>query len=366
MSATAYSREITAREVTLASGKVQSWSLGRDFRALRIVLAPVRSQAPAAYLLGEYGVSDLGIYTFVGTGPQHISGALQSGPLGQMINGLSPELALAPNHALFGNDPHGIVQLTLAGAVVDRWPFPNPIPGTYRGPQARGEPDGHTLYGFGLVLDSAGDPFAMATNGLNAVVVDLKRGKRADLSGLGFIRDLQIRPDGQAFAIITSFAPLAPTANPGFCGLASDFCQFTEMDSLIELDTRTMQLTARYALPGPSSAAYSTLLLGGSTVDVLQRQETFSTLLTLNEQSGTFIEHRIPVGWTFSPISDWAGNVYLVSHTYPQVLPASGARNSGFQDRLMLYERATGKTTDVASPLRPPPDQELLALLFRN
>ncbi len=365
-SAADYSREITVRQVTLATGEVRSWSLGRDFAALRLVLAPVQSQVPATYLLGQYGVPDLGIYTFPGTGPQRITGALQSEPLGQMINGLAPELALAPNHALFGNDHHDIVQLSSAGTVVDRWPIPIPIPGTYRGPSDRGQPDGHSIRGVGVVLDSAGDPFAITTNGLNGVLVDLKRGKRADLSGLGFIRDFQIRSDGQAFFIATSFAPLPPTTKPGLCGLASNYCLFTSMDSVIEFHTRTMQLTGRYSVSAPSSAAHSRLLLGRSTVDVIQQQETDSTLLTLDERTGTFIEHRIPVGWTFSPNLDGAGNLYFIYHDYRQVVVASGARNPGFQDRLVLYDRTTGKTSDAASPMRPPPDQEVLGLLFRN
>jgi len=192
-SAADYSREITVRQVTLATGEVRSWSLGRDFAALRLVLAPVQSQVPATYLLGQYGVPDLGIYTFRGSGPQHISGALQSGNLGQVINGLASELALAPNHTLFGNDHHDVVQLTLDGTVVNRWSIPIPVPGTYLGPSARGRPDGHTVDGVSIALDAAGEPFALTTNGVNGVIVDVKGGTRADLTGLGFIRDFKIR-----------------------------------------------------------------------------------------------------------------------------------------------------------------------------
>ena len=365
-SATDYSREITVRQVTLATGEVRSWSLGVDFGAKPLPLAPASSQPPAAYLLGYYGVADLGIYTFPGSGPQHISGALESGNLGQVINGIAPELALAPNHTLFGHDQRDVVQLNLDGTVVDSWPIPVPVAGTYRGPRARSKPDGHSIYNIGVTLDSAGEPFVVTTNGLNGVLVDLKRGKRADLPGFGLIGDFQIRADGQAFFLTASFAPLPPTTTPGFCGPASNYCQFTSMDSVIGLNTRTMQLTGRYSVPAPPSAAYSTFMVGGSTVDLLQQQETHSTLLTLDEKSGVFIERTIPVGWTFSPTADWAGNLYFVYHDYQQAVPASGARNPGFQDRLMFYDRTTGKTSDASRPLRPPPDQEVLGLLFRN
>jgi hypothetical protein len=371
-SATDYSREITVRQVTLATGEVRSWSLGVDFGAKPLPLAPASSQPPAAYLLGYYGRADLGIYTFPGSGPQHISGALQAGNLGQMINGLGSEIALAPNGVLFGNDRNDVVQLTLDGTVVHRWPIPIPVPGTYSGPSAHGEPNGHSIRGVGVVLDSAGDPFAITTNGLNGVLVDLTRGKRADLPGLGFIKEFQIRADGQAFAIVTSFAPLPPTTTPTFCGPASNYCFYSSMDSVIELDTRTMQVTGRYSVPAPPSAAYSRLFLssrlflGRSTVDVIQQQETYSNLLTLSERSGTFVEHQIPIDATFTLNADGAGNLYGLSHPYPGVLPASGARNPGFQDRLMFYDRTTGKTSDASRPLRPPPDQEVLGLLFRN
>jgi hypothetical protein len=370
-SATDSSREITVRQVTLATGEVRSWSLGVDFAAIPMQLAPVWSQPPATYLLGYYGVSDLGIYTFPGSGPQHISGALQSGNLGQVINGLAPELALAPNHALFGNDHRDIVELSLEWAVVDRWPVPIPVPGTYRGPSACGQgPDGHTVEGLSIALDSAGEPFALTTNGVNGVIVDVKQGTRTDLAGLGFIKDFHIRADGQAFFIATSFAPLPQSGpciylcppNPP----ASSYCGFNYVESLIEFDTRTMQLTARYSVPAPPSAAHSGLFLAGSTVEVLQQQETASTLLTLDERSGKFIERPIPVDSTLSPNTDGAGNLYFVSHPYPQVLPASGARDPRFQDQLMVYDHTTGKLSDGSGPLRPPPNQEVMGLLFRN
>jgi hypothetical protein len=367
-SATDYSREITVRQVTLATGEVRSWSLGRDFTALRIVSAPVQSQAPATYLLGYYGVSDLGIYTFPVSGPQHISGALKSGNLGQVINGLAPELALAPNHTLFGNDHRDLVHLNLDGTVVDRWPIPVPVPGTYRGPSACGQgPDGHTVEGLSIALDSAGEPFALTTNGVNGVIVDVKQGTRADLSGLGFIKDFQIRADGQAFFIATSFAPL-PNSGPCIyiCPPASSACYPNYVESLIEFDTRSMRLGARYSLPAPEPAPYSSIVLGKSTVDVLQQQETDSTLLTLDERSGKFIEHRLPVGPTFSPNTDGAGNLYFFDRDYQQVVPASGARNPGNQDQLLVYDHTTGKVSDAAGPLRPPPNQEVLGLLFRN
>ena len=365
-SVTDYSREITAREVTLATGKVRSWSLGVDFGARPLPLAPVSSQPPAAYLLSEYGRPDLGIYTFPGAGPQHISGALQSGNLGQVINGLASELALAPNHTLFGNDHHDVVQLTLDGTVVNRWSIPIPVPGTYLGPSARGRPDGHTVDGVSIALDAAGEPFALTTNGVNGVIVDVKGGTRADLTGLGFIRDFKIRGDGQAFFIAKSFMPLAPNSGPYICPATSSYCFFNYVESLIEFDTRTMRLTGRYSLPAPEPAPYSSIVLGKSTVDVIQQQETDSTLLTLDERSGTFIQHRIPVDSTFSANVDGAGNLYFVYHDYRQVVLASGARNPGFQDGLMVYNRTTGKVFDASSPLRPPPDQELMGLLFRN
>jgi hypothetical protein len=313
-------------------------------------------------------VSDLGIYTFPVSGPQHISGALKSGNLGQVINGLAPELALAPNHTLFGNDHRDLVHLNLDGTVVDRWPIPVPVPGTYRGPSACGQgPDGHTVEGLSIALDSAGEPFALTTNGVNGVIVDVKQGTRADLSGLGFIKDFQIRADGQAFFIATSFAPL-PNSGPCIyiCPPASSACYPNYVESLIEFDTRSMRLGARYSLPAPEPAPYSSIVLGKSTVDVLQQQETDSTLLTLDERSGKFIEHRLPVGPTFSPNTDGAGNLYFFDRDYQQVVPASGARNPGNQDQLLVYDHTTGKVSDAAGPLRPPPNQEVLGLLFRN
>jgi hypothetical protein len=32
----------------------------------------------------------------------------------------------------------------------------------------------------------------------------------------------------------------------------------------------------------------------------------------------------------------------------------------------MVYDHATGKVSDATGPLRPPPNQEVLGLLFRN
>jgi hypothetical protein len=364
-SATDYSREITAREVTLATGAVRSWSLGVDFGASQITLAPKPSEPPAAYLLGLWGVSDLGIFTFQTTGPRRISSALQKGgSLGQVIHGLAPELALAPNNALFANDDQDVLELNLDGTVVHRWPIPVPLTGTYRGPSARGRPDGHTLFGWAVVLDSAGAPFVWATNGLNGVLVDLKRGRRTEFPGLGYAGGFGFRADGKAFAIAASFEPIAPGTNPGFCGPASNYCDFKSTESVIEFDTRTMQLVARYPMPTPQGA----LFIGSSTVEVIQPQETYTTLLTLDERQGTFTGHRIPLGaWGLFASADWAGNIYLVSHPVQEdVSTASGPRLPAFQDRVMVYDQASGTTSDAMNSLQPSAGQEVLGFLFRS
>jgi hypothetical protein len=364
-SATDYSRDITAREVNLATGAVRSWSLGRDFAAVPVSMAPVQSQSPAAYLIGMWGVPDLGIYTFPGTGPVRISGPLQKqGPLGQVINGLEPDFVLAPNRTVFDLAQHDVVQLNLDGAVVDRWPIPTPIPGAYSGPSARGKPDGHSLFGFSLALDSAGAPFVWATNGLNAVLVDLKRGKRTDFAGLGFARGIAIRADGKAFTLSTSFEPVAQGTTTPFCGPGSNYCFFKSTSAVVEFDMRTMQVTARYPMPTPNGS----LLIGRSSVHVVQVQDTYTTLLTLDERHGTFIDRRIPLGaWGLSVAFDWTGNVYFVSHPSQEDLAAaSGGRVSPYQDRLTVFSAKTGKTSEAVNALRPPAGQEVLGFLFRS
>lgn len=346
-SATDYSREITVREVTLATGRVRSWSLGTDFAARTLQLAPIPSQPPAAYLLGSYGVPDIGIYTFLRAGPKRISGAMSDSP------GL-----MAPDQTVFGGDRQYLTRISLDGVILERWPLVIPLPGRYSGPGGKGAPDGRTVYGGNIALDSAGDPFELATNGVNAVLADLKRGRQTALPGLGFARAFEIRADGMGFALATSYV-LATDPKP------CPFCAFREMDSLVEFDARTLQLTATYQLPSPRGR----LLIGEHTVDVIVGSETSSTLFTFDERHGTIGEHVIPViGWGLYPAADWAGNIYLVSHPFNQqdVRLASGPRLPAFQDRVMVYNRATGKTSDAIGPLRPPAGEEVLGLLFRT
>lgn len=338
-SATDYSRDITAREVTLATGGVRSWSLGRDLGPRPLQPAAAQTPSPAAYLLGEYGVPDLGTYLFPKSGPQRISGAVSE----------RPDM-LAPDLTYFARDRQDLVQFNLTGAIVNRWPVPVPMPGDYVGPTGKSGPNGRTPYQTGLAFDSAGHPIVLVTNGVNSVLADLKTGRQAALPGLALVRDFEIRvSDGRGFAVATTYVR---NMDANRC----PFCAFNEVDSLIEFDIKSMQLTARYALPAPRGS----LLMGRRTVDVILRQEATSTMLTLDEANGRFIEHSIPVGYDFLVASDWAGSVYLYEfHNYP------GA-SAGQQDRMLVYDRATGKSSDAAGALRPPAGQEVLGILFRS
>jgi hypothetical protein len=201
-----------------------------------------------------------------------------------------------------------------------------------------------------LAIGSDGHPFLLVTNGVNAVLSDLATGRQAGIRGLGFVRDFEIRAsDGKGFALATTYVPNTDTT-------PCPFCEFKAVDSVIELDSKRMQLTASHALPSPRGS----LLMSRQSVAVIIREDTSSTILTLNETNGTFVRHAIPVGAEFLVANDWAGSVYLYQfHNYPGT--AAGQR-----DRMLVYDRATGRSSDATDALRPPAGEQVMGLLFRS